>query len=250
MGDQLFAQLEAWQGDDDWGSVLDAGTGDHSLSWILGLPTERWTAVTGDARRKARLEERYADRMRPEDRVVVGNWRDPVMLHDERYDVVLADYLIGAIDGFAPYFQDQLMARLRPLVRGRLYIIGLEPYPDRAHSPGGALILEVARLRDACILLAGHRCYREYPMDWIVRQLGLSGFMVDDAMKIPILYGERFIKGQLGVCRRKLPHFKDEALARQMEQHINALEARALEHLERVGRIRFGEDHVIVARPV
>ncbi|MEL6180516.1 MAG: class I SAM-dependent methyltransferase [Myxococcota bacterium] len=250
MGDQLFAQLEAWQGSTPWGEVLDAGTGEHSLRWIMGLTTTRWTAVTGDVRRKNTLEAQFADQMRSDDRVVVGNWRDPIMLHNERYDVVLADYLIGAIDGFAPYFQDQLLTRLRPFVRGRLYIVGLEPYPDHTPNPGGALILEIARLRDACILLAGHRCYREYPMDWVIRQLGLAGFVVDDAIKMPILYSERFIRSQLGVCRRKLPHFKDAALAHQMGQHIDTLEKRALDWLSTSGRIGFGEDYLVMARPV
>jgi hypothetical protein len=27
------------------------------------------------------------------------------------------------------------------------------------------------KIQDACILLAGHRCYREYPMEWIQQQI-------------------------------------------------------------------------------
>jgi hypothetical protein len=37
--------------------------------------------------------------------IVIGNWQDPSFLHGEKYDTILADYLIGAIDGFSPYFQ-------------------------------------------------------------------------------------------------------------------------------------------------
>ena len=50
-------------------------------------------------------------------------------------------------------------------IKDKMYIIGLEPYPDVTDSKGGQLILELSRLRDACILLAKHRPYREYPLN-------------------------------------------------------------------------------------
>ncbi len=40
-----------------------------------------------------------------QDQIIVGNWKDPSFLKGQVYDVVLADYLLGSIDGFAPYFQ-------------------------------------------------------------------------------------------------------------------------------------------------
>ena len=43
--------------------------------------------------------------VKPPDEIVIGNWRDDNFLKDRVFDTVLADYLIGAIDGFAPYFQ-------------------------------------------------------------------------------------------------------------------------------------------------
>lgn len=39
------------------------------------------------------------------DEIVIGNWRDERFLEGQVFDTVLADYLVGAIDGFAPYFQ-------------------------------------------------------------------------------------------------------------------------------------------------
>ncbi|CAN0558261.1 unnamed protein product, partial [Ectocarpus sp. 8 AP-2014] len=39
------------------------------------------------------------------DEIVVGNWRDEKFLEGQVFDTVLADYLVGAIDGFAPYYQ-------------------------------------------------------------------------------------------------------------------------------------------------
>jgi hypothetical protein len=44
------------------------------------------------------------------------------MLAGETFDVVIADYLVGSIDGFAPYYQDQIYARLRPHVTKHLYV--------------------------------------------------------------------------------------------------------------------------------
>jgi hypothetical protein len=250
MADTLFNTIERTHGDRPWGSVLDAGTGDHSLSWLCEQPTRRWTAITGDARRRDRMAERFGPRMRMGDRLLSGNWTDPGLLAGEAFDVVIADYLIGAIDGFAPYFQDRLFTRLRPHVRsgGRLYVVGLAPYPDRSDTAGGRLILEIARLRDACILLAGHRCYREYPRDWIERQLSQAGFTVEDAVSVPILYGERFINGQLNVCLRKLPLLSDQELAEKMRAHIEDVrrQALALPSLKR-GGISFGHDYVVTA---
>ncbi len=250
MGDLLFDTLTRLHGDRPWGAVLDAGTGSHSLHWVVGLPTTRWTAVTGDLARERAMKHEQRERMRPQDRVITGNWTDPTLLHGEIYDVVLADYLLGAIDGFAPYFQDRLFARLRPHTGGVLYGVGLAPYPDTAETPGGRIILEIARMRDACILLASHRCYREYPLDWVVRHLEQSGFRVEEARSFPIVYRERFINGQLDVCTRKLPFFNDRGLAKAMEAAIAELRERALKICALEGGIRFGEDWVFAARPV
>lgn len=43
--------------------------------------------------------------VKPPDEIVIGNWRDERFLEGQVFDTVLADYLVGAIDGFAPYFQ-------------------------------------------------------------------------------------------------------------------------------------------------
>ena len=249
-GDKLFSTIESWQGGGSWGSVLDAGTGDHSLSWIVERPTTRWTAVTGDERRAVRMQSHFVRRMRSGDAIVSGNWENPSFRQGQTVDVVLADYLLGAVDGFAPYFQSELFARLRPLVGQKLFVVGLEPYQDPASSEGGRLVVEVARLRDACILLAGHRCYREYPLEWVERSLDRAGFRVERSLRFPINYRKRFVKSQLEVCRRKLPHFSSRALAREMEGHIDDVEQRGLRLLEEGGgSIPFGSDYVVMAVP-
>ncbi len=247
--DSLFAHIERLQGDRPWGRVLDAGTGSHSLAWIAGLTTESSTAVTGELGRARGLEREFSSRLRPRDRIVVGNWTDPLLLHCEVFDVVLADYLLGAVDGFAPYFQDRLFTRLRPHVGGRLYVVGLEPYPDSTDSPAGRIVLEIARLVNACILLAGHRMFREYPLEWVLRSLDASGYVVEDAKSFPIVRGMKFVEEQLDVCQRKLPHI-EPSLSRELARTMAKLRDRALTQCGVERGLRFGEDYVVAARSV
>lgn len=246
--DALFDAISRFQADRPWGRVLDAGTGEHSLGWLLSKQTESVTAVTGAPARETALRGTFADSLREEDRVLTGNWTDPLLLHGERFDTVLADYLLGAVDGFAPYFQHRLFGRLAPHVAGRLYIVGLEPIPYRADSEGGRLILEVNRLRDACILLANHRCYREYPRDWVVGNLQEHGYRVEEVETIGIVYKHRYVDGQLDVCLRKLPYLRDRRLSAELHRHIEQLRERCHHHLSVHGSIPFGSDYVIAAR--
>jgi hypothetical protein len=53
---------------------------------------------------------------RPPLQVVVGNWEDASLLQGQRFDTILADYLIGSINLYSPYFQvrTQLRWRTRP----------------------------------------------------------------------------------------------------------------------------------------
>jgi hypothetical protein len=236
--DALFAEIVRLQGNTPWGSVLDAGTGRHSLSFVKSLPTVRWTAVT--ARPDGAL-----DVERPDDRIVVGNWTDPSLLAGESFDTVLVDYVVGALDGFAPYFQDAFFARLRPHCRGRIYVVGLEPY-GVAHDEGSTIVQEIARLRDACILLAGDRCYREYPRAWVKERMARAGFEITSDQAFPIRYGARFVNGQLDVCRRKLQKI-DGVVRGALAARIENLATRAHGYLARVGEIRFGEDYLVGA---
>ena len=247
--DRLFQFIQNLQGSRPWGRVLDAGTGRHSLTWIASQSTAGWTAVTGEADRAKRLQQEFRSRMRENDRVIFGNWLDPAFLHQDIYDVVIADYLLGSIDGFAPYFQDQLFPRLRPHVRTRLYVVGLQPYDLFPDSSAGLIVREIARLRDACILLAGDRCYREYPLDWTLRHLESAGFTVEEVQRFPIRYSDTFVREQLDVCERKLPRIADVTLVSGLRERIGNLRERALELCRLAGGIRFGEDYVVAARP-
>ncbi len=250
-GSRLYQIVADMQGDRPWGNFLDAGTGKGSLRWLLTLDTERWTAITASSGMAEQVTRELGDQKRPEDRLLVGNWSDPEFLQSERFDTVLADYLLGAIDGFAPYTQDQLFSRLRPLTGQRLYIIGLEPYvPYSSTDPAGKLIVEIGRLRDACLLLAGERPYREYPMDWVLRHLRQSGYRCVDAQRFGIRYGDSFIHGQLDMCDGRLRRLKDRNLAMALSEHVQALRQQALALNQTLGGLRHGHDYVICAEAI
>lgn len=244
MADSLFEHIASLQGDRPWGAVLDAGSGRHSLEWIRSLPTARWTAVTADPDMAATLPAGRAG-----DRVVIGDWTDAALLAGEVYDVVLADYLLGAVDGFAPYFQGQLFRRLRPHVGGRLYVVGLEPLPDRPETPEAKLVVEIARARDATLLLCGERCYREFPVGWVRRSLESSGYRVVSERSFGNVLGRRWVDGQIDMCTRRLGRMVDDGVARAMGVYLEGLRRRALARCDASGGLRCGADHVVAAEP-
>ena len=286
-GDALFGYIEESQtalsddGTAHFGRFLDAGTGSHSLRWIASLvhrdrlladcvdhgarsapraSLASYTAVTADAtmRRKV-LDEARALGVAGAGEVVIGNWQaeaagaaddgPPALLAGRTFDTILADYLVGAIDGFAPYFQDRIFRRLAPHLApgGRLYVVGLQPIPDEA--PGDAdVFCRITKVRDACIKLAGHRCYREYPQDWIERQIEGAGMTVVAARRYPIRYDKFTMIRQINVARSKLKLFPSTGLAREMGKVLDGLEKESAAVTEKHGgRITLGFDYVVVA---
>ena len=108
-----FTLIEELQGNAPFGSVLDAGTGPRSVRWLMKLETDSWTAVTGDPRMRDKVDRQVGEDKRAQDRLLLGNWNDPELLAGETFDTVVADHLLGAIEGFAPFFQTALFPRLR-----------------------------------------------------------------------------------------------------------------------------------------
>lgn len=249
----LFRHIEALQGDRPWGSLLDAGTGVNSLRWIRTLATERWTAITASHTMADKTREATGPLYRRQDRLLVGNWVNDSMLTGETFDTVLVDYLVGAVEGFAPYWQDRVFERLRPLVAdgGRLYIIGLEPYVQfEPETDSGRIIWEIGRVRDACLLLAGERPYREYPQDWVLRQLGRAGFRMLDARQFGIRYRARYVHSQLDMCVDRIDRFPSRELGTAMRGYVEELRGRALTLNEREDGLSHGYDYVIAAEPM
>ena len=248
----LFRHIDALHGDRPWGAMLDAGTGSGSIRWIQSLETTRWTAVTGAEGHARQVRDLSEAKRRPEDRIVLGNWADPALLAGERYDTVLADYLLGAIDGFAPYFQERLFARLRTLTGGRLYVVGLNPYvpADEPAEAPARIVWRIGRLRDSCLLLAGERPYREYPVEWVIDNLRRSGFEPIAAERFPIRFGARFVEAQIAMCAPRIARLPDRKLAAALEAHAGALRAEALALIEQEGSLASGADYVIAAEPL
>jgi precorrin-6B methylase 2 len=101
MPDLLFDTITAWHGSAPWGKLLDAGTGAQSLKWAMQLDTVSITAITADIGMMNSMERDVGKLTRPDDCVLVGNWMDPTFVSQlGKYDTILADYLIGAVDGF------------------------------------------------------------------------------------------------------------------------------------------------------
>jgi hypothetical protein len=122
--------------------------------------------------------------------------------------------------------------------------------PYSSTDPAGKLIVEIGRLRDACLLLAGERPYREYPMDWVLRHLRQSGYRCVDAQRFGIRYGDSFIHGQLDMCDGRLRRLKDRNLAMALSEHVQALRQQALALNQTLGGLRHGHDYVICAEAI
>ena len=248
----LYRHIEQAQGERPWGSLLDAGTGVNSIRWVTGLATARWTAVTGSEAEAQLTQDAIGAAQRPEDQIVVGNWADAQLLEGEVYDTVIADYLLGAIEGFAPYFQPYLFSRLRPLTGSTLYVTGLEPYvpltcPD---TTAGRLIWELGRFRDACVLMKGGMPYREYPASWVVDQVKRAGFKVRTFKHFHIGYKELFVNAQIDIALHGLDALSDRALAQALRARGDALRRDALDVIKTEGALRFCRNYVIVAAPI
>eukprot|EP00527_Entomoneis_sp_CCMP2396_P002195 CAMPEP_0198145876 /NCGR_PEP_ID=MMETSP1443-20131203/25876_1 /TAXON_ID=186043 /ORGANISM="Entomoneis sp., Strain CCMP2396" /LENGTH=297 /DNA_ID=CAMNT_0043809631 /DNA_START=26 /DNA_END=919 /DNA_ORIENTATION=+ len=267
--DALFGSIERQQGDKPFGTVLDAGTGIHSLRWLATLKThkdmEKCVAVTADETMQTNCQ-REVESLGVDDHVdvIIGNWFDAENPLDfggddnddnndppQRFDVILADYLIGAMDGFSPYAQDQMIPKLARLLKpgGRLYIVGLQPLPDSVpDDPHASLICKVRQVRDACILLSGHRCYREYPVDWIQSHVSeCKSLDLLHTSQFPIMYKQATIVKQINVARAKFPHFPSEELAASMADVLDDLEDRTFKATREMGRIQLGFDYVVTA---
>jgi hypothetical protein len=103
--------------------TTDAGTGLHSIKWVQSLKTSAIVAITADVNMRHQLyrDRDVASRLRTGvDKVVVGNWMDAAFCETlGSFDTILADYLIGAVDGFSPYEQDVIMGKYAIYVQNK-----------------------------------------------------------------------------------------------------------------------------------
>ena len=249
---KLFRYIEQVHGTRPWGAFLDAGTGVRSIQWVQQLATDRWTAVTGAPSDARAVDDVTSSTRRSQDQIVTGNWATADLLQGDAFDTVLADYLLGAVEGFAPYFQPYLFARLRPLTRGVLYVTGAEPYvpSDEPETPAGRSVWRIGRFRDACLLLSGELPYREYPSAWIVDQLKRSGFKPHALKRFEVRYQASFVNTQIDLSLTALRKLKDQTVAKALIAQGEDLRASALEVIAAEGGLVHGSDYVIAADPV
>ena len=274
-----------------FGDFLDAGTGSHSLRWMASIihrdrlllaatqqsektqsnangqqssstttaaaaprvTMKSYTAITADESMRRRVHNeatelnitKYGD-------IIIGNWEDTTLLAGQKYDTIIADYLIGAMDGFAPYYQDVIFERLIQHLRpgGCLFVIGLQPIPDSQQGGDGDVFCRITKVRDACILLANHRCYREYPLEWITRQINrIPTLHVTTTKQFPINYTYETMVRQINVGRSKLPLFTNKGLAKEMGGLLDELEKESYTVTKRQkdGKVTIGFDYIVVA---
>jgi hypothetical protein len=240
---------------------LDAGTGLNSLQWISHLLSNPekygvtdYTAVTASPT-MAHIIQKQASEIGIHDlegHLVFGNWfaaKDEKPICDgELYDTILVDYLIGAMDAFSPYKQDCIFDVVKQHMKpgGRIYLVGMEPIPSKAEGTAN-LVCKVKNIRDACILLAGERCYREYPLDWTIRTMKQHGLHIIDQSCYKLLHLEHDVLDQLGVAKSMLHHIDNPELRSSMEDAILQLECAVRITLKKTGPIHLGFDYLVVA---
>lgn len=106
---------------------------------------------------------------------------------------------------------------------GRLYFIGMNPIPDDA--PGqGQIICDIRKARDACILLAGHRPYREHPLTWMERHLNQNRMVITHRKNFTILHSEMSAMRQIKVAQSKLELIRSNPLKTGLEKYLHELE--------------------------
>ena len=223
----------------------------------------RFVAVTADEVMRRDTQEKaeslgiadYGD-------VIIGNWaagmtnngdnekEEDVLCEGEMFDTILADYLVGAVDHFAPFFQDLLFPRLVKHLKpgGRMYLTGLNPIPESSSGPGD-IFCRITKLRDACILLAGSRPYREHPVEWIERHLPQAGLKVIDVAKFPKTYNVESIGRQIEAARSTLQFIKSEDVREAMSRRIDELEEESKQVCAKCqdGKFQLGFDWVVCA---
>ena len=221
-----------WLGDhvNEWGDVLDAGTGFGSLCFLLRRERASLTAVTATNEGMYGAEPLRRMTRRHNVAVEIGNWRDRDFLEGKTYDVVVVDYLFGATERYWPYGADELLGRLLNRVRlgGQLLIVGLEPYElllDRANKDD-KLILEVEAVGDAAATAAFEPNYRELPEHWIAARIARTpDFSVAAAEQFPMRLTARSLQRQLGFARDCLAKIEDGGLRAAFEARMRALDA-------------------------
>ena len=104
-------------------------------------------------------------------------------------------------------------------------------------------------MRDACILLANERPYREYPYEWINRALTrMDNITIKRRKMYPLRQTYKMLVKQIDVGRSKLQHFQSSKLKEEMANVLDDLDKQSLELTKKYkdGKFRSGFNYVFV----
>ena len=288
----LTKATNAARGHDRWGNVLDAGTGPGSMSYLCAQPTETVVAVTAARTMSARLKMELKAPCKPVElltnysangtvtgvvrkdghpnTLLVGNWfgadhggKRPLTEHPvytaQKFDTVLAEYLLGALEHFAAFNEQKMMDLLVSSVKddGLLLFCGRKPFDYPGPEPykteynkAMQLVLDVERVRDAAMLLSHQREYREFPAWWVREALLQRGLEIVRQESFTGRVNIDYVKQQLDWARREARKVPAKSLSASLLEHIKGLQAAADAEagLNKKDGVSFGGSYCIVAR--
>ena len=233
-----------------WGEVLDAGGGFGSMCWLMRQTYRRVTEVTASKSGTYGFDamSTAAASVDAGVEVVLGNWRDEEFLKGRSFDVVVADYLLGAIEYHWPYGADQMMDRLCAALRpgGYLLIVGMEPYEevlDRQANWKDRTVLEIEALGDAAAALAGGTTYRELPERWILHQIRRrADFHVVTSNHFPMRLTAKSLTKQLTFARQQANSIANTGMQKAFLKRIDEMQ----QELKKIGSHHAARNYAIV----
>mmetsp|Transcript_17752 Transcript_17752/g.41319 ORF Transcript_17752/g.41319 Transcript_17752/m.41319 type:complete len:330 (-) Transcript_17752:63-1052(-) len=248
--DAIFQWLdEAYPG--NWGEVLDAGTGPDSLRWLAHRQFSAVTAVTAESGMYATVEDEVGPYLDPSsDELLVGSWAARGFLEGSSFDVVVADYLLGALDTTAPHFQEWVMYRLWQVTKpgGLLILIGKEPTPQTPDKGVPHLYRAVEALRDSAIVVSGQRLYRELPQWWIRQHMLDLGFEIQEEKVFRKMVNHEKMDAQLEWAQDAIAEVTDKPIKNAMRGKLGALRRACHSEPSLEEGVLFGQDYLFVAR--
>ena len=200
--------------------------------------------------------------------LLVGNWFSdengtrPLTQHPvytaQKFDTVLAEYLLGALEHFAAFTEQKLMDLLVSSVKddGLLLFCGRIPfaYPGpegyrSKYSKSRQLVLDAERVRDAAMLLSHQRAYREFPAWWVKEALQQRGLEIAHEEFYSTKVDLDYVTQQLKWATREARKVAAASLSAELLAHIKRLQAAADADAELIRGLRFDghSSHCIVA---
>jgi SAM-dependent methyltransferase len=237
----VFKHIEAFKGT-NWGDVLDAGTGFASMQWLQGVGAKSVTGITASGSNAERLNKVCGVSCQ----VIVGDWADPDTLKDRKFDTVLAEYLLGAVDSTL-MLNVFTTLKMHMKDEGILIIVGTEPLNDSAIiSEEEHMLARVTKVRDASLALSGKRAIKQFPLSFYLKLLEQSGLEVIDITLFPVVYGDPWISSQLSIASQTIQNAKtlSNKFASGLLEEIDLLKSMSSSE---EGAFCYGADFVISA---